>query len=113
MPPLKVVAENLSAASANVVEAGNAAREQFGRVEAMVSETGEALHTQLDRLERMSNDVVDRVGETAEIVQASVIRPIREVAALAKGLSHGLRTLLAHQDRSRVDQARQDEELFI
>ena len=113
MLPVRSIAENLRVASANLVEIGLSARDQFRRVEAMVTDTGEALHVQLARFDRVSRDVIDRINETAEIVQDSVVRPAREVAALAKGLSRGFGAFLFRKSRSTVDQARQDEELFI
>ena len=113
MLPIRSIAENLRVASANLVEIGLSARDQFRRVEAMVADTGEALNIQLARFDRVSKDVMDRINETAEIVQDSVVRPAREVAALAKGLSRGFGAFLFRRNRSTVDQARQDEELFI
>ena len=112
MIPMKTITENLKIASANLVDIGVAAREQFHRVEAMVTDTGEVLHTQLERFDRVTQDVVERINDTATIVQDSVIRPVREVAALAKGIGRGFDVLFRRQ-RSTVDQARQDEELFI
>lgn len=111
--PMKSITENLRVASGNLVEIGLSAREQFRRVETMVTDTGEALHVQLERFDRVSQSVIDRINETAEVVQDSVVRPAREVAALAKGLSRGFETFLFRRSRSTVDQARQDEELFI
>jgi hypothetical protein len=112
MVPIRSVAENLRTASANLVEIGLSARDQFRRVEAMVTDTGEALNVQLERFDRVSQSVIDRINETADIVQDSVVRPAREVAAVAKGLSRGLGAFF-FRSRSTVDQARQDEELFI
>ena len=113
MVPLRSIADNLRTASANLVEIGLSARDQFRRVEAMVTDTGEALHMQLERFDRVSQSVMDRVNETAEIVQDSVVRPVREVAAVAKGLTRGFGAFFFGRGRSTVDQARQDEELFI
>ena len=110
--PIRSIAENLRTASANLVEIGLSARDQFRRVEAMVTDTGEALHVQLERFDRVSQNMMDRINETAEIVQDSVVRPVREVAAVAKGLSRGFGAFFFGR-RSTVDQARQDEELFI
>jgi methylthioribose-1-phosphate isomerase len=112
MVPVRSIAENLRTASANLVEIGMSARDQFRRVEAMVTDTGEALHVQLERFDRVSQNVVDRINETAEIVQDSVVKPAREVAAVAKGLSRGFGAFF-FRNRSTVDQARPDEELFI
>lgn len=111
--PMKSIAENLRVASTNIVDIGVSAREQFRRVETMVAQTAEALHLQLGRLDDASRDIVSRINETAQIVQDSVIRPVREVSALAKGFSRGFEALLFRRHRSRVDQAHQDEELFI
>src|SRR5579884_1784134 len=79
MAPVRSITENLRVASTNLVEIGISARDQFKRVEAMVAETGEALHVQLARFDRVSQDLMERVNETADIVQESVIRPAREV----------------------------------
>ena len=113
MVPVRSIAENLRTASANFVEIGLSARDQFRRVEAMVTDTGEALSLQLERFDRVSQNVIDRINETAEIVQDSVVRPAREVAAVAKGLSRGFGAFFFGRSRSTVDQATQDEELFI
>jgi hypothetical protein len=113
MGPMRAIAENLRVVSANIVDIGMSAREQFRRVEVMVTDTGEVLHTQLDRLDKVTRDVVERINTTADIVQESVIRPAREVAAVAKGLSRGFDFLFGRRQRSTVDQAHQDEEMFI
>ena len=113
MVPIRSIADNLRIASANIVEIGLSARDQFRRVEAMVTDTGEALHMQLERFDRVSQNIIDRINETAEIVQDSVVRPAREVAAVAKGLTRGFGAFFFGRGRSTVDQARQDEELFI
>jgi methylthioribose-1-phosphate isomerase len=113
MVPVRSIAENLRIASANIVEIGLSARDQFRRVETMVTDTGEALHMQLERFDRVSQNIIDRINETAEIVQDSVVRPAREVAAVAKGLTRGFGAFFFGRGRSTVDQARQDEELFI
>jgi methylthioribose-1-phosphate isomerase len=112
MVPLRSIAENLRTASANIVEIGLSARDQFRRVEAIVTDTGEALHVQMERFDRVSQNVMERINETAEIVQDSVVRPAREVAAVVKGVSRGFGSFFFGR-RSTVDQARQDEELFI
>ena len=113
MVPIRSIADNLRTASANLVEIGLSARDQFRRVEAMVTDTGEALNLQLERFDRVSQNVVDRINETAEILQDSVVKPAREVAAVAKGLTRGFAAFFFGRSRSTVDQARQDEELFI
>jgi hypothetical protein len=113
MAPMKTITENLRTASANIVEIGISARDQFRRVESMVTDAGEVLQTQLARVDAATRDVVERVNATAEVLQDSIVRPVREVAAVAKGLGRGLETFFFRRQKSTVDQARQDEELFI
>jgi len=113
MAPVKSITENLRIASANLIEIGITAREQFRRVEDMVTETGNALHTQIERLDQTSRDVTDRINETAEIVQNSVVKPFREVSALAKAVGRGFEAFIFRRHQRPVDQAHQDEELFI
>lgn len=112
MVPMKTITENLRIASGNIVEIGAAAREQFRRVESMVSDTGEVLQTQLARLDSATRDIVERVNATAQVLQDSVVRPVKEVAAVARGFGRGIETFFRRQ-KSTVDQARPDEELFI
>ena len=113
MVPIRSITENLRVASANIVEIGNVAREQFRRVEGMVSDTHEVLQTQLARLDTATREVVERVTGTAQVLQDSVVRPAREVAAIAKGVGRGLEAFFFRRQRSTVDQAHSDEELFI
>lgn len=112
-PALKAVTENLKTVSNDMVELGAGARQQFHHVEGMVEETGRTLQSQLEKLDRMSQEVSERVNETVEVVQDSIVRPAREVGALARGISRGVEILLNRKERSPVDQARQDEEMFI
>jgi methyl-accepting chemotaxis protein len=111
--PVKAITENLRAASASLVEIGVTVREQFHRVETMVGDTGTALRAQLERIDRMTGDVSDRVQETAAIVQNSVLRPVREVAAIAKGVGRGFSTFFSRKNRKAADESRPDEEPFI
>lgn len=112
-PALKTVTENLKTVSGDMVDIGARAREQFQHVEQMVEETGRTLQSQLEKVDRMSQEVRDRVNETVEVVQESIVRPVREVGAIARGVSRGVDILLNRKERSPVDQARQDEEMFI
>ncbi len=113
VPGLKVVTDNLKTVSGDMVDIGARAREQFQHVEQMVEETGRTLQSQLEKVDRMSQEVSDRVNETVEVVQESIVRPVREVGAIARGVSRGVDVLLHRRERSPVDQARQDEEMFI
>lgn len=111
MVPIKAITENLQVASTNIMEIGISAREQFRRVEGMVADTGDVLHAQLDRLEAVTKDVADRINSTADMVQNTVIRPVREVAAVAKGFGRGF-DFLFRRSRKPANSSTPDEESF-
>jgi len=99
MVPVRTITDNLKTASSNILEIGVSAREQFRHVENMVSETGEVLRAQLNRLEEVTKDVADRIDTTADLVQNTVLRPVREVAAVAKGFGRGIDFLFRKNKR--------------
>ena len=113
MPSLRAVTDNLKTVSEDVVEVSRSAREQVRNIEVMIGETGRTLQDQLERVDRMSRDVSERVNETVNLVQDSIIRPVREVGALARGVSRGFDFLLHRKDRPGADDTRHDEDLFI
>ena len=108
MVPVKAITENLQVASTNLMEIGVSAREQFRRVEGMVNETGEVLHAQLERLESVTQEVSNRINSTADIVQNTVLRPVREVAAVARGFGRGFEFLF-RRNRKSTNSAAADE----
>ena len=112
-PSLKVVTNNLMKVSEDAVEIADAARQQIQRVDSMLGEVGQTVEGQLEKIDRLSQEVTDRVNETVEVVQESIVKPVREVSALARGVSRGVEVLLNRRNRHTVDQARADEELFI
>jgi len=113
MVPMKSTADNLKTVSEELIEVGISAREQFRRVEAIVTDAGESLQAQLERFDRVGKSIVERIDETAEIIQNSIVSPVREVSAFAKGLTRGFRTFFSRKSRSTEDAVREDEELFI
>jgi cytochrome bd-type quinol oxidase subunit 2 len=100
MVPVKAITENLQVASTNLMEIGVSAREQFRRVEGMVTETSEVLHIQLERLELVTQGVSQRINSTADMVQSTVLRPVREVAAVARGFGRGFEFLFRRNKKS-------------
>jgi methyl-accepting chemotaxis protein len=111
MVPVKAITENLQAATANIKEVGLSAREQFRQVETMVSETSGALHAQLNRMDEVTRGVADRINSTADMVQSTVTRPVREVAAVAKGLGRGFEYLFG-KNRKSGNSVHSDDDIF-
>lgn len=112
-PSLRVVTRNLMTVSEDAVEIGNQARQQLERVDVLIGDVGRTLEGQLEKVDRLSREVSDRVNETVDVVQTSILAPVREVSALARGVTRGFEVLMNRTNRNTVDQAHADDELFI
>jgi gas vesicle protein len=113
MVPMRSVADNLKTVSEDLIEVGLSAKEQFRRVEAIITDAGQSIQVQIDRFDRVSKNVADRIDETSEAVQDSIISPFRDVSAFAKGLTRGVQFFFNRRKRQAEDSVREDEELFI
>jgi hypothetical protein len=114
MIPLKSIADNMKTVSEDLIDMGVSAKEQFRRVEAIITDAGQALQSQMDRFDRVSKNVAERIDETTEVVQDSILSPVRDISALAKGLTRGVQVFFNRRARNNSEESvREDEELFI
>jgi hypothetical protein len=84
MAPMETVTQNLKFMSADLADFGKVARHQVVQVDSMMTETREALT-------RITTDVRTQVGAGIERLEATVMRPVHEWAAIAAGVTHGVR----------------------
>jgi archaellum component FlaC len=82
-------------------------------IHTVVRASSHTAHGGLERVDLAVERTVTRFEETGEYVQTQVLTPVREVAAIVKGIKAALETLFGYPDRKPIDQAYQDEELFI
>ena len=98
--------------SATVIEITGMVKDQVTRLDGLVTEASERARMQMVRVDQLVADTVIRVEETTEAIQRNVLGPIREISALLAGLRTGL-DFLFRRNKTSVEQATQDEELFI
>ena len=98
--------------SANVIEITVMVKGQVTRLDGLVTEASERARMQLVRIDQLVADTVIRIEDTTEAIQRNVLGPIREITALLMGLRTGL-DVLFRRNKTSVEQATQDEELFI
>lgn len=91
--PLERIATNFRAASEDVVEIGKNAREELVRVESLLQDTQTAIRGEIQ-------DIRDRVDETVDEIQRTVMRPVREWSAIATGVSVGLRSFFSRKPKA-------------
>ncbi len=102
----------------NTVEISTRARGQVERLDATVTDLVDRTRLQVIRADELVSRTLDRVEETSDLVQHSVISPIRQLAGLVQGISVGFDTLFRRKGgrgarEGAVRRAAQDEELFI
>jgi hypothetical protein len=104
---LRTITENLAATSSTL-------RSQVERIDHTISDVIDRTRLQVVRADDMISRAMDRVEETTEIVQHSVISPVRHIAGIVSGLTVGLQTLLRRRGQHPPQEGvPQDEELFI
>ncbi len=85
---------------------------QLDKVDTLLTDVSHTTRLQLERIDRAIADTVERVHETTEAVQKTVLVPVRQIRAVAAALSAIVNALNARR-RPTVDQATLDEEMFI
>lgn len=85
----------------NVQEVSSMARSQLERMDATLSDVMDRARLQIIRTDELVGRTLDRVEETTEIVQKTVVSPIRQVSGLAHALSVGFGMFVGSKRRSR------------
>jgi len=104
--------EKLNLVSQNIVEISQLAKNQVSRVDALTAEVSDRLRVQIIRVDQLVSNTVTRVEETTETLQRNILTPVREISAILVGVRAALEFLL-RRNKTRVERATQEEELFI
>jgi len=104
-PKVETIASNLAETTTTV-------RAQVQRLDATVNDVIDRTRLQVIRADEMVTRTMDRVEETTEMVQQTVVSPVRQLTGLLSGVTAGFNTFFKRRgSQSREDM--QDEELFI
>jgi len=95
----------------NFNESSVMARNQMARLDATMSDLLDRARLQVIRADELVSKALDRVEETGDLVNKTVVSPVRQVSGLLQGLTAGLEFFFSGRRRSR-DGAVQDE-MFI
>lgn len=101
-----------AAVSASSQEITLLARHQAEQLSQTLDYTTSAVQRQVSELDGLLVRTQDRFEDTTKEVQATVLQPMRELSAMLVGLRRIIETLFGRH-RKPIDQAYQDEELFI
>lgn len=91
-----------------------AARHQMVKIDQVVTEATDRARLQIIRADQVVADTLNRVEQTTEYIQRSVIRPMRELQAVVQGIAGAIGYLAGRRGRrNSPERVTQDEELFI
>jgi len=100
--------------STNLVESTAMLREHVAQVGEATGEIVERVRLQAVRLDEFVTNAAHKLEATSEILQTSVLSPMRRVRAIVQALSAGLNFLRAHRARKKSNSTEvEDEEMFI
>lgn len=91
-PKLEIIAGNLA-------ESTTAVRDQIERVDAAVTDVVDRGRLQVIRADELLSRTLDRVEQTSELVQKTVVSPVRQISGLVQGITVGLEFLFGNRSR--------------
>lgn len=100
----------------NLVATTTTLKTQMDRLDATVNDVVDRTRLQVIRADDIVTRTLDRVEETTELVQHTVVSPVRQLSGIVQGLGVGISAFFGHNRRRRRfdgSRSRQDEELFI
>jgi hypothetical protein len=106
----------LQTITSNLVEVTTTLKTEVERADLTVADLLDRTRLQIIRADEIVSRAMDKVEETTELVQHSVISPVRQVSAIIQGLTAGIGAFIGRRARGNANQqdpAEQDEELFI
>ncbi|HTP33477.1 MAG TPA: hypothetical protein VMJ75_14965 [Candidatus Acidoferrales bacterium] len=100
----------ISNETARLVRTG---REQVEHVGEVLHEAADRARDRLEKIDAAVDSTVEQVEHVSGAMKRAMMRPVKEVNGIAAGISAAVSTLVRGQRRSSVDEATQDEEMFI
>jgi len=105
----------LAEITTNLVESTATMREHVAQVGEATTEIVERVRLQAVRLDEFVTSAANKLESTSEMLQTSVLSPMRRVRAIVQALSAGLNFLRAHRAQKKAMSTTEveDEEMFI
>ena len=100
------------AVSVSSQEIAKMAVTQAGQVSETIELSTSILQHRITDLDNLIAKTHHRIEQTSTDIQSAIVNPLRELSAVIIGIRRTLE-VFSHRDRRRIDQAYQDEELFI
>lgn len=106
------VSNNLSTATKYFSESAGLIKEEVAEIKQLVGITAVEAKDKVALVSRTIDKTQQQVATTTEFIQAKVVEPAREIAAIMAGVKRGLEVLFAPSPK-RVDRVYMEDEMFI
>lgn len=106
------VSGNLSTATKYLAESTELIRDEVSELRVLVGQTALVARDKVDMVSRTIDRTHMQVTDTTEFVQAKIVNPAREIAAIMAGVKKGLEVLFAPAPKQ-IDRVYHDDEMFI
>lgn len=114
---LTEIKPNIEAIVANVKDTSTNLREEIQRVDAAVNDVVDRARLQIIRADEMLSRTFDRVEQTSDVVQKTVMSPVRQFTGVIQGVTAGVEYFLAGRRKNgRTRETRRavpQDEMFI
>lgn len=104
-PKITTVVDNVSVSTTML-------RTQLERVDATLTDIVDRTRLQVIRADEFVNSTMDKLEETREVVQKTVVSPVKQLSGLMRGVSAGFEALFSRRRERNSVSAPQDE-MFI
>lgn len=106
------ISGNLSTATKYLAESTELIKEEVAELRLLVSETAVTARDKVELVSRTIDQTHMQVANTTEFVQAKIVEPAREIAAVMAGVRKGLEVLFAPAPKQ-IDRVYVEDEMFI
>lgn len=108
-------APKLKDITSQLVETSIILKSQMQRVDSTMRDVADRSRLQIIRMDHMLSSTLNKIEETTELVNETVINPVKQVSGIMQGLSVGIGAFFAgrKQRSGNPNQAGQDDEMFI
>lgn len=106
------VSGNLSIATKHLAESTELIRDEVSELRVLVGQTALVARDKVDMVSRTIDRTHMQVTDTTEFVQAKIVNPAREIAAIMAGVKKGLEVLFAPSPKQ-IDRVYHEDEMFI
>ena len=114
---LEDTAPKLKEITANLADVSGTIKNQVSRMDATFNDTLDRTRLQVIRVDELVSRTIDKVEETTEMVQTTVLTPLKQLTGVIQGLSVGVGAFLNRRRKSQMEAAQSgrtdDEEMFI